>query len=194
LVRPRHWKVHQALDPKAARQSTVDRRFDEGGGKEGEREGSAAVIDAARARGRIHEDKANPARWKGHLAKLLPKPAKLSRGHRKALPYGDVPSFVKRLRASDNMAALALEFLILTATRTGETLGATWREIDLDNAVWTIPATRMKVTEASVIASTFAVVGSAANAGSTKNTTGKSTFWCASSRSSSKQKHWILLK
>jgi integrase len=103
-----------------------------------------AVLDAARALNHIPEDKANPARWKGHLDKLLPKPTKLSRGHQKALPYGDVPAFVKRLRSSDGMAALALEFLILTATRTGETLGAQWREIDLDAAIWTIPPDRMK--------------------------------------------------
>ena len=102
------------------------------------------VLEAAQALGHIAEDKANPARWKGHLDKLLPRPAKLSRGHQKALPYADVPAFVKRLRSSDGMAALALEFLILTATRTGETLGAQWREIDLDAAIWTVPATRMK--------------------------------------------------
>jgi integrase len=102
------------------------------------------VIEAAQALGHIPEDKANPARWKGHLDKLLPKPVKLLRGHQKALPYGDVPAFVKRLRSSDCMAALALEFLILTATRTGETLGAQWREIDLNKAIWTIPSHRMK--------------------------------------------------
>ena len=106
------------------------------------------VLEAAQALGHIAEDKANPARWKGHLDKLLPKPVKLSRGHQKALPYGDVPAFVKRLRSSDGMAALALEFLILTATRTGETLNATWREIDLDNAIWTIPPDRMKTGDA----------------------------------------------
>jgi integrase len=103
-----------------------------------------AVIEAAQVLGHIAEDKANPARWKGHLDKLLPKPAKLSRGHQKAVPYGDVPAFVERLRSSNGMAALALEFLILTATRTNETLGAQWREIDLDNAIWTIPRDRMK--------------------------------------------------
>ena len=103
------------------------------------------VIEAAQALGHIPEDKANPARWRGHLDHLLPKPTKLSRGHQKALPYGDAPAFVKRLRSSDGMAALALEFLILTATRTGETLGAQWREIDLDNAIWTIPPDRMKI-------------------------------------------------
>jgi integrase len=102
------------------------------------------VLEAAQALGHIAEDKANPARWKGHLDKLLPRPAKLSRGHQKALPHADVPAFVKRLRSASGAAALALEFLILTATRTGETLGATWREIDLDNAIWTIPPDRMK--------------------------------------------------
>ena len=107
-----------------------------------------AVLDAAQAHGHIADDEANPARWKGHLNKLLPRPAKLSRGHQKALPYADVPGFVQRLRASDNMEALALEFLILTATRTNETLGAQWCEVDLENATWTIPPWRMKTGEA----------------------------------------------
>jgi integrase len=61
-----------------------------------------------------------------------------------------VPAFVKHLRSSDGMAALALELLILTATRTGETLGATWREIDLDNAIWAIPPDRMKTGDAFI--------------------------------------------
>ncbi len=105
-----------------------------------------SVIDAARALGHILEDKANPARWKGHLDHLLPKRAKLTRGHHKALAFGDIPELVKRLRTvqAGNGAALALEFLILTATRTGETLGMQWDEIDLPNAVWTIPPGRMK--------------------------------------------------
>jgi integrase len=107
-----------------------------------------AVLDAAQAHGHIADDKANPARWKGHLDKLLPQPAKLSRGHQKALPYADVPGFVQRLRASDNMGASALEFLILTATRTNETLGAQWCEVDLENATWTIPPSRMKTGDA----------------------------------------------
>jgi integrase len=107
-----------------------------------------AVIEAAQALGHIAEDKANPARWKGHLDKLLPRPAKLSRGHQKALPYADVPGFAQRLRSSDNMAALALEFLILTATRTNETLGAQWAEVDLVNETWTVPPSRMKTGDA----------------------------------------------
>jgi integrase len=94
------------------------------------------------------EDKANPARWKGHLDHLLAPPKKLGvRGHHKAMPYDQLPEFVKRLRASDNMAALALEFLILTATRTSETINATWQEFDLQAAVWSIPPGRMKTND-----------------------------------------------
>ena len=105
------------------------------------------MINAARALGHIPEDKANPARWKGHLDHLLPKQNRLSRGHHKALPYADLPEFVKRLRAvqAGNTAALALEFLILTATRTSETLNATWDEIDFETATWTVPKERMKM-------------------------------------------------
>ena len=105
------------------------------------------IIDAARALGHIDRDRANPARWKGHLELLLPKPKKLARGHHKALAYADTPAFVQRLRSvqAGNAAALALEFLILTATRTGETLNATWDEINFDAATWTVPKERMKI-------------------------------------------------
>ena len=106
------------------------------------------VLDAARARGHIDRDRANPARWKGHLELLLPKPAKLARGHHKAMIYADTPAFVQRLRAMNSTAALAFEFLILTATRSGETLGARWEEIDFVNAVFTVPPGRMKTNEA----------------------------------------------
>ena len=106
-----------------------------------------SVINAARALGHIPDDKANPARWKGHLDHLLPKQNKLSRGHHKALAYADLPEFVKRLREvqAGNTAALALEFLILTATRTSETLNATWEEMIFDTATWTVPKERMKM-------------------------------------------------
>jgi integrase len=108
-----------------------------------------SVLDGARALGHIPEDKANPARWKGHLDHLLAPPKKLGvRGHHKAMPYDQLPEFVKRLRASDNMAALALEFLVLTATRTSETINATWQEFDLQAAVWSIPPGRMKTNDA----------------------------------------------
>jgi integrase len=102
------------------------------------------VLDAARARGLIGQHEANPARWRGHLDKLLPKRQKLTRGHHAAMPFADVPEFMARLRQRDAMAALALEFTILTAARTSEAIGARWDEIDLNQNIWTVPATRMK--------------------------------------------------
>jgi integrase len=100
------------------------------------------VLDAAKAKGlRTGE---NPARWRGNLNHLLPKRQKLTRGHHKALPYRDVPAFIARLRESGSMAALCLEFTILTAARSGEALGARWDEINLDRRLWTMPASRMK--------------------------------------------------
>ena len=103
-----------------------------------------AVIDAAKARGLIPPNEANPARWKGHLAHLLAKQGKLSRGHQPAMPYRDVPEFVARLRDRDGLAAFALEFTILCGARTSETLGATWSEIDFETEVWTVPGQRTK--------------------------------------------------
>jgi integrase len=100
------------------------------------------VLDAAKAKGlRTGE---NPARWRGHLDQLLPKRQRLSRGHHTALPYADVAAFMADLRGREATAARALEFAILTAARSGEVLGAMWAEIDLDGAVWAIPAARMK--------------------------------------------------
>jgi integrase len=86
----------------------------------------------------------NPASWRGNLALILPKRQKLSRGHHAAMPYGDLPEFIAKLRVTESIHALALEFLILTAGRAGEVLGATWDEIDIDAKVWVIPASRMK--------------------------------------------------
>lgn len=100
------------------------------------------ILDAAKARG--YRDGENPARWRGHIAQILPARARLSRGHHKAMPYEAIPAFVAQLRAREAVAALALEFTILTAARTSEVLGASWAEVDLDKAVWTIPAARMK--------------------------------------------------
>jgi integrase len=100
------------------------------------------VLDAAKAKGlRTGE---NPARWRGHLDQLLPKRQRLSRGHHVALPYAEMPAFMADLRRREAMAARALEFAILTAARSGEVLGATWAEIDLEAAVWTLPAARVK--------------------------------------------------
>jgi integrase len=103
-----------------------------------------AVLDAARARGHICRNAANPARWRGHLDKLLPKRAKLTRGHHAAMPYADLPAFVAGLRERPAIAARALEFCILTAARSGEALGARWDEIDFDGRIWTLPPVRTK--------------------------------------------------
>ncbi|MCM2436238.1 tyrosine-type recombinase/integrase [Agrobacterium rosae] len=101
-----------------------------------------AVLDYATARG--IRTIPNAARWKGHLDTILAPRQKLSRGHHAALPYVDMGDFMVALRKQQGVAALALEFLILTATRTGEVLGAQWEEFDLDSGVWQIPAERMK--------------------------------------------------
>jgi len=100
------------------------------------------VLDASKAQGQRAGE--NPARWRGHLAMLLPAPKKLSRGHFAAMPYRDLPAFMDRLRALQGVASRCLEFQILTATRPGEALGATWQEIDLDQRLWVIPSSRMK--------------------------------------------------
>ena len=107
-----------------------------------------AVLDAARAKGHIPRNEANPARWRGHLDKLLAKPKKLTRGHQAAMAYEEIPAFIARLRERDALTALALELTILTCLRTTEALGAQWDEIDLAEKVWTVPALRMKGKEA----------------------------------------------
>lgn len=100
------------------------------------------ILDAAKARG--YRQGENPARWRGHIALMLPARTRLSRGKHPALPYDEVNSFITDLQSRDAMAALALEFTILTAVRSGEAIGATWNEVDLKKAIWTIPAERMK--------------------------------------------------
>ena len=100
------------------------------------------VLDFAKVRGwRTGE---NPALWRGHLKSILPARQRLTRGHHAAMPYCDIPAFIQLLRGKDAMAARGLEFLILTAARSGEVLGATWAEMDLEKSIWTIPAKRMK--------------------------------------------------
>jgi integrase len=101
------------------------------------------VLDWATARG-LREG-TNPARWRGHLDKLLPKPSKVNNAeHHAALPVGGMSAFMVRLRAAEGMGARALEFVILTAARSGEVRGATWGEMDLAEKVWTVPGARMK--------------------------------------------------
>lgn len=87
----------------------------------------------------------NPARWKGHLDMLLPAKSKVAKvEHHTALPFGEISAFMETLESQSGQAAKALEFTILTAARTSEVIEATWKEIDLEAAVWTVPADRMK--------------------------------------------------
>ena len=111
---------------------------------------------ASRLRGRIeavlawatvsgHREGDNPARWKGNLDALLPKPGKIAKAdNHPALALADVASWVADLRKRVGMAARALEFAAFTAARSGEVRGAVWTEFDLSAALWTIPAERMK--------------------------------------------------
>jgi integrase len=102
-----------------------------------------AVLDWAKVRGYRSGD--NPAKWRGHIDKLLPAPAALAKvEHLAALPYVEVATFLDDLRTKDGLAAKALEFAILTAARTGEVIGAKWSEVDLTAGTWTVPKERMK--------------------------------------------------
>jgi len=101
------------------------------------------VLDFGKVRG--FRDGENPARWRGHLDKLLPARSKVRQvKHHAALPHAELPAFLANLRAREAVAARGLEFLILTAARTGEVIGARWNEIDLLEKVWTVPAGRVK--------------------------------------------------
>lgn len=111
---------------------------------------------ASRLRGRVesildwatvhkYRNGENPARWKGHLDSLLPARSKVARvKHHPALPWQDMKSFMAELRAQAGIGALAVQFTILTAARSGEVRGMTWNELDLDNRLWIVPAERMK--------------------------------------------------
>lgn len=117
---------------------------------------SAKPETASRIRGRIERvlsfakmrgwrSGENPAMWRGHLDAILPKAEKLKRrGHHRAMAYQNVPAFVQRLREASGMDAKVLEFTILTAARSGETVNATWDEVDFEQKVWIVPAGRMK--------------------------------------------------
>jgi integrase len=101
------------------------------------------VLDYAMTKGMLTGD--NPAKWQGALKGALKGlTASKPEAHHAAMPYADLPAFMRELRARPAIAARALEFAILTAARTGEVIGATWAEINLDAALWTIPAERMK--------------------------------------------------
>ncbi len=101
------------------------------------------ILDWATAHG--YREGLNPSRWKGHLDKLLAKPSKIRTvKHHKALPFRDVTAFLNNLNRQEGVSARCLEFTILTAARTGEAIGATWSEIDIENKIWIIPPIRMK--------------------------------------------------
>jgi integrase len=103
------------------------------------------VFDWCGARGYRAPAAPNPARWSGHLSEVLPEPRRVARIiHHAAVPYAEVPIVMAQLDKLSGVAVKALMFAILTATRTNEVLGACWEEVDLDNAMWTIPAARMK--------------------------------------------------
>jgi integrase len=104
------------------------------------------ILDWAKVRG--YRSGENPARWRGHLAQLLPALAKKSRVvHHKAMPFTEVGSFVAKLREVSGVVSRCLEFTILTATRTSEAINARREEFELNNATWTIPASRMKASK-----------------------------------------------
>ncbi|SFH38621.1 tyrosine-type recombinase/integrase [Modicisalibacter xianhensis] len=101
------------------------------------------VLDYAAAHN--YKDPINPARWRGHLDKLLAKPSRVKKVvHHPAMPYDEVAAFMAELQGYTSISSKALQFLILTATRTSEALRSEWAELDLKNETWTIPADRMK--------------------------------------------------
>jgi integrase len=117
---------------------------------------SSKTETASRVRGRIEKvlDRAkalklrsgeNPAAWRGHLDQLLPAKSQVSPvENHPALPYAEMPGFMAKLRAKEGVSARALEFTILTVARTGDTIGATWGEINKTDKLWTVPAARVK--------------------------------------------------
>ena len=108
------------------------------------------VLDWATVRGYRQGD--NPARWRGHLDQVLPPRAKLAKvEHHPSMAYREVPAFMAQLATLETVAARALEFTILTATRTGEAIGARWAEIDFETAAWTVPSERMKARREHIV-------------------------------------------
>jgi integrase len=112
----------------------------------------ALVLDWCSVRGHRASGAPNPARWKGHLDQVLPASGDVTQTkHHRALPYAHVPELMAKLAAHAGFAARALMFTILTSARSNEVLGAKWGEFDLDSAVWTVPAERMKNRQAHAV-------------------------------------------
>ncbi len=102
-----------------------------------------SILDFASAH--KYRNPSNPARWRGHLDKLLAKPARIKTvRHHPAMPYEELPAFLRKLSANESTSSKALQLLILTATRTSEVLKTEWSEIDFKTRIWTVPASRMK--------------------------------------------------
>ena len=120
-----------------------------------------AVLDYASAKG--FRNGTNPARWRGHLQNLLAKPSSVRQvQHHAALDWRELPQFMVALAQRQGVSARALEFLILTAARSGEVRGMRWSEIDQDSRVWTVPASRMKATKehrVSIVERAVALLG-----------------------------------
>ena len=103
-----------------------------------------SILDWAKVKGLRSGE--NPAAWKGHLDHMLPAPTRLKKvEHLTAVPVREMPDFMIKLRQAAGTAAQALEFLILTAARSGEVRGITWQEVSLEDALWVVPAERMKM-------------------------------------------------
>ncbi|MBO3760038.1 site-specific integrase [Ciceribacter sp. L1K22] len=100
------------------------------------------VLDAAKVEKLRMGD--NPAAWRGNLEHVMHKPNAVGKNHHPAMPYSNVPAFMKKLSGVSGVSARALEFAILTCSRSGEARGAVWTEVDFKSKVWTIPAVRMK--------------------------------------------------
>jgi integrase len=100
------------------------------------------VLNYAKAKGWLLGE--NPATWRNNLDGMLPKRQKLTRGHQPAMPYAKVPAFVADLQSREATTARALELTILTASRSGEMIGAKWPEFSLNRGEWVVPAERMK--------------------------------------------------
>jgi integrase len=106
------------------------------------------ILDYAKGRKWRSPDAANPATWRGNLRSLLPAPRKVHQiEHHAALEWASAPALMRRFADETNMACRCLRFLVLTATRSGEARGCRWSEIDMANAVWTLPASRMKAAK-----------------------------------------------
>ncbi|GJE45030.1 tyrosine-type recombinase/integrase [Methylobacterium soli] len=115
------------------------------------------ILDAAKAND--YRSGENPARWRGHLDKLLPARSKVRKVvNQPAMPREDVPAFMVALSTYRGGGARALQFTVLTACRSSEVLNATWSEIDLDGCVWTIPAERMKGSRVHRVPLTLAMM------------------------------------